>query len=89
MDGFDFNFESFGNTGSEAISWFADPGWVVNGGSGSPGPLVAIPGVYTGYVRPLLHFPCCFRMADADCRDAQEPGILININVSSFTYFIF
>ena len=24
---------------------------VTNGGSGSPGPLVAIPGVYTGYVR--------------------------------------
>lgn len=24
---------------------------VVNGGSGNPGPLVAIPGVYTGYVR--------------------------------------
>ena len=24
---------------------------VENGGSGTPGPLVAIPGVYTGYVR--------------------------------------
>lgn len=24
---------------------------VTNGGSGTPGPLVAIPGVYTGYVR--------------------------------------
>ena len=27
---------------------------VVNGGSGSPGPLVSIPGVYTGYVRAFL-----------------------------------
>ena len=26
---------------------------VTNGGSGTPGPLVAIPGVYTGYVRTL------------------------------------
>lgn len=27
---------------------------VNNGGSGTPGPLVAIPGVYTGYVRFLI-----------------------------------
>lgn len=31
---------------------------VTNGGSGSPGPLVAIPGVYTGYVCFLCNYPC-------------------------------
>ena len=30
---------------------------VVNGGSGTPGPLVAIPGVYTGNVRLLSFSP--------------------------------
>lgn len=49
---------------------------VENGGNGTPGPLVAFPGAYTGYVSfqshsnliPGLIF-CCL---------TQEPGILIN-----------
>lgn len=50
---------------------------VTNGGSGTPGPLVAIPGVYTGYVSILS-----IRLKDfsIDEKHAQEPGILININ---------
>lgn len=48
---------------------------VVNGGDGTPGPLVSIPGVYTG-VRGLS----CGRRAFADRFPVQyEPGILINI----------
>lgn len=31
---------------------------VTGGGSGTPGPLVAIPGVYTGYVRVFSPLHC-------------------------------
>ena len=48
---------------------------VVNGGSGSPGPLVSIPGVYTGVRLFIL-----YRLARTDAVSEQyEPGILINI----------
>ena len=51
---------------------------VTNGGSGSPGPLVAIPGVYTGYVCFLCNYPCLECIVTLPPR-LQEPGILINI----------
>ena len=37
---------------------------VTNGGSGTPGPLVAIPGVYTGYVRTCSTLLCLCSHAD-------------------------
>ena len=52
---------------------------VTGGGSGTPGPLVAIPGVYTGNVR-WLH--SSLPRVALTFAHLQEPGILINIYVS-------
>ncbi|KAG6827156.1 hypothetical protein H0H93_015822, partial [Arthromyces matolae] len=48
---------------------------VTGGGSGTPGPLVSIPGVYTGNAR-FLSSRQTRLVADLIL---QEPGILINI----------
>lgn len=51
---------------------------VTGGGSGTPGPLVSIPGVYTGYVSFFFALEMILRLIV--WVGGQEPGILININ---------
>ena len=51
---------------------------ITNGGSGTPGPLVAIPGVYTGHVRSPISSTYGMEGSALTLR-FQEPSIMLNI----------